>query len=350
MLSVERRDPREDAPWDAFVAGHPNGHLLQSSAWGRFRADWGWEVSRFVVRNADGQVVAGAQALLRSTPLGRVTYVPRGPVCSVADPAWPLLAGALDEEAKPGLALRIEPNWAHRDAARHWLVAEGFVEADAIQPQSTVVVDLGKTEEELLNRMKQKWRYNVRLARRRGVEVSEAGLAGVEDFAALMVQTAERDGFGARPGAYYADAMRAFGQSAHLYLAHREGALLAAILVFHFGDAATYLYGASADTGRRHMPNHLLQWEAMRRAKAEGLRHYDFWGIPDELGLAAMAGDSLEAVPAGQGGLWGVWGFKRGFGGTVCRSVGAWDRVYAPRRYRFGKAAAECKRRLVSLR
>jgi lipid II:glycine glycyltransferase (peptidoglycan interpeptide bridge formation enzyme) len=162
-----------------------------------------------------------------------------------------------------------------------------------------------------------------------------------------MATTAARDAFGARPLAYYRDALAAFGSRGHLFLARREGETLAAVMTFHFGDSATYLYGASADRGRRHMPNHRLQWAAMRHARADGRRWYDFWGVPDEIGQAAVAGRDPENVPIGEGGLWGVWGFKRGFGGEVFRTVGAWDEVHAPVRYRLGMLAEHLRRRVA---
>jgi lipid II:glycine glycyltransferase (peptidoglycan interpeptide bridge formation enzyme) len=95
------------------------------------------------------------------------------------------------------------------------------------------------------------------------------------------------------------------------------------------------------------MPNHLLQWEAMRRARADGCRWYDLWGVPDALGRAVVAGVAPGDVAPGRGGLWGVWGFKRGFGGEVVRYVGLWTDVYAPVRHALGEAILSRARRVV---
>jgi len=293
-----------------------------------------------VVCHRDGRLAAGAQALVRPTRAGAITYVPRGPVCAPGDPAWPALHAALRDLAGNGVALRLEPNWADEPATRSWLADQGLREAPPIQPPSTVRLCLSPSEDDLLAAMKHKWRYNIRLAGRHGVEVVEGGEADLPTFGRLMAETAARDRFHARPTEYFAGAWRAFGGDARLYVAVAGGDALAAIMVFHFGDTATYLYGASASHARRHMPNHLLQWEAIRRARADGRRWYDFWGIPDEIGRVVVGGTRPEDIPPGQGGLWGVWGFKRGFGGEVSRTVAAWDEVYAPLRYRLGLLAS----------
>lgn len=324
--------------WDSFVAGHPCGHFLQSAPWGRLRASQGWRVARVVQAGPDGLTVAGAQLLLRRTPLGPLAYVPRGPVCHPADPAWPALLRDMAKHAgASAIALRLEPHWPDTAETRAWLSGQGLREVAPVQPPSTLRLDLTLGPEALLAGMKQKWRYNLRLAERDGVTVREGGAADLPTFGRLMAETALRDGFHARPPDYYAAVWQALAPWAHLYLAEWEGAVLAAILVVHYGATATYLYGASSGRERQRMPNHLLQWSAIRGAQAAGLRCYDFWGIPDALGRAVAAGAPLESVPLGQGELWGVWGFKRGFGGEVWRAVGAWDLPLAPRRYALAR-------------
>jgi len=350
MRQVQTSPPAQDAAWDDFVARHPAGHFLQSSAWARLRAAQGWAPWRVGV-NDGPEIVAGAQVLVRRTRGGALAYVPRGPVCAPDDPAWPELAAALRARAaREAVALRLEPHWPDVPATRAWLAAQGLREAEPVQPPSTVVVDLRPPEEALLAAMKPKWRYNVRLAARSGVEVDEGGEADLRTFGVLMAETARRDGFHARPAAYYDAAWRAFGPAAHLYVARVAGLPVAAIFVVHFGASATYLYGASGERERQRMPNHLLQWEAMRRARSDGRRRYDFWGVPDAIGRAATAGMDPDQVPRDADGLWGVWGFKRGFGGDVTRVVGAWDEVYAPARYWLATTLGPRLRRALARR
>jgi peptidoglycan pentaglycine glycine transferase (the first glycine) len=323
--------------------------MLQSAAWGRFRSASGWRVVRVTVpagatshaaAHGEPAPTAAAQVLVRRTPVGLFGYVPRGPVCTPE--AEPLAAvTAAVRAAVPGVvAIRYEPSWLASETIESLLSSAGLRPVEATQPPSTLRIELDASEDELLAAMKPKWRYNTRLAERSGVRIEEGGEDHLALFGQLMTETAARDGFNARPMTYYAAAWRECRPWSHLYLAYAADTVLAAILVFHFGTTATYLYGASSDKERNRMPNHLLQWEAIRRAKADGRRWYDFWGIPDEIGQAWVRGEDPRAVPAGEGGLWGVWRFKSGFGGSVVRSVGAWDDVVAPARYLAARWAA----------
>jgi peptidoglycan pentaglycine glycine transferase (the first glycine) len=102
------------------------------------------------------------------------------------------------------------------------------------------------------------------------------------------------------------------------------------LMAFARGDRAWYFYGASTEEERNRMPAYLLQWEAMRWAGSRGCRWYDLWGVPD------AEEEELEAnFTQRADGLWGVYRFKRGFGGELKRSAGAWDRVYQPLLYRL---------------
>ncbi|MBC7224794.1 MAG: peptidoglycan bridge formation glycyltransferase FemA/FemB family protein, partial [Anaerolineae bacterium] len=137
----------------------------------------------------------------------------------------------------------------------------------------------------------------------------------------LYRETSQRDGFLIRRFAYYRDVWARFLKAglARLLLAYHEGDLLAGVITFRFGARAWYMYGASASVKRNLMPNHLLQWEAMLRARAEGVREYDFWGAPDRLD---------ERDP-----MWGVYRFKAGFGGRFVERIGAYDFPVGRARY-----------------
>ncbi|MFN2302914.1 MAG: lipid II:glycine glycyltransferase FemX, partial [Anaerolineales bacterium] len=109
-----------------------------------------------------------------------------------------------------------------------------------------------------------------------------------------------------------------------------EGRPLAALMVFALGERAWYIYGASNNEERNRMPTYLLQWEAMRWAKNVGCKVYDLWGVPD------YPEDQLEdSFLERSDGLWGVYRFKRGFGGEICRTIGAWDRIYRKNLYKL---------------
>ncbi len=330
-------DAIADDRWDAFVAGHARGHFLQSAAWGRLRAAQGWQVVRTALRDERGALVAGAQALVRRRLGGAVAYVPRGPVVEPGSDAWPALLAALRARHRPStVALRLEPHWTDDAAGRAGLDRAGLRVAEPLQPPSTLVLDLTRGPEALLAAMKPKWRYNIGLAARSGVEVGRGGDGDLDAFETLLSATARRHGLGARPAGYHAAVAAALGPAARLFVARAAGEVLAAALVVHHGRTATYLYGASSEAQRQRMPSHAVQWAAITDAAAAGLAAYDFWGVPDAVGRAWAAGGDPDAVPPGEGGLWGVWRFKRGFGGAVWRAVGAADDVYAPLRYAAG--------------
>jgi len=289
---------------------------------------------------------ACAQVLFRRLPagLGTIAYVPKGPLLDFADR---LAAGRLLEAirslalARRAICLKIEPNLLQDPALAHRLAALGFQPgAQTVQPRRTILIDLNGEPEALLARMKQKTRYNIRLAARRGVGVRAGGEDDLPAFYRLMKRTAQRDGFGIHSADYYESAHRLLVEPGlgRLLLAEHEGTLLAALVAMAFGREACYMYGASADEGRNLMPTYLLQWESILWAKELGCRTYDLWGVPDE------DEETLEAAFTERSdGLWGVYRFKRGFGGQLVRTVGAWDLVYAPLRYRLYQAAAAHK-------
>ncbi len=333
MQPAPARDRKtEQAAWDERVAAAPRGHLLQSWAWGELKARFGWRVRRVAVG------AACAQVLFRPLPagLGTIAYVPKGPAADFGDrAALESLLEAIGPLARQqrAICLKIEPNLEDGPEAAALLRALDFRPSpQTVQPRRTLLVDLTAAPEAILARMKSKTRYNIRLAGRKGVTVRPGDEGDLPAFYRLMEITARRDGFGLHSRAYYEAVYRLFiapGRG-RLLLAEYEGQLLAGLVVLAFGDTAIYMYGASADEHRNRMPTYLLQWEAMRWAKAQGCRTYDLWGVPDE-DEALLEAEFTRR----RDGLWGVYRFKRGFGGRLTRSIGAWDRVYAPLRYRL---------------
>jgi peptidoglycan pentaglycine glycine transferase (the first glycine) len=311
------------AAWDEFVNASPQGHLLQSWGWGELKGRFDWQPLRLAVSD-NGRLVAAAQVLLRRLPYSSLAYVPRGPVFDPADEeATRTLLDALHQVARGrgAMALKVEPPWPDDDHAATWWQEHGFRPSpQTIQPRRTIVVDLQPDEEAILAQMKPKWRYNIRLAGRKEVTVRQGSAAELEQFYDLMRETGERDGFGIHSPAYYQAAYDLYSPSGRvaLFLAEYEGEPLAALMAFAFGRQAIYMYGASSNRERQRMPNHLLQWEAMRWAKAQGCSDYDLWGIPDTDPNSPSAS------------LGGVERFKAGFGGDTVRYAGAFDYVYSP--------------------
>lgn len=300
-----------------FVLNHPEAHLLQTVAWGKLKSSFGWHVERIQNNNS------GAQILFRSLPLGfSIAYIPKGPL----GPWLPELLPKLDQICRShnAILLKIEPD--HDDLAdeAQSLREAGFrPSSHSVQPRRTLVVDLQGTEEEILSRMNQKTRYNVRLAERKAVRVRP--WRDFDLLSRMMKETGARDSFGVHSGGYYQRAFELFHEdnAVELLVAEYDNEPLAAAMVFASGTRSWYLYGASTRRERNRMPAYQLQWEAMLWARGQGCQVYDLWGVPD------FNRDELEGnFQTSRGDLWGVYRFKRGFGGKLHRSIGAWDRPY----------------------
>jgi peptidoglycan pentaglycine glycine transferase (the first glycine) len=325
--------------WDTFVR-RQGGHLLQTTRWGKLKGAFGWEYETDGIMSQRG-IEGGALILFRRLPLGlgTVAYVPRGPVVrgENEDILSSLLYG-FDSIARRHRAvlLKIEPDWPDTPQAREQLTGLGFRPSPhTVQPARTIVLDVRGSEDDILARMNQGTRRKIRLSARKGVKVRRGDAGDLDSFNALMAATGERDAFGVHSPAYYRRAYELFApRHAALLMASYEGRDLGGVMVFRLGKRAWYLYGASSNEERSRMPTYGLQWEAIRWAREGGCTTYDMWGVPDE------DEETLEAqFQERQDGLWGVYGFKRGFGGRVVRTVGAWDRVYRPVLYAVYKAA-----------
>jgi lipid II:glycine glycyltransferase (peptidoglycan interpeptide bridge formation enzyme) len=305
--------------WTQTLLRLPQPHVLQSWEWGAFKARHGWSAEHWLWQAADGSPRAAALLLRRLSRLPwSILYVPKGPIFDHTDaPAWEAVLAHLEQTARQQRAIqvKIDPDVPADDAAViQRLLKRGWrPSAEQIQFRNTLTLDLTRSEGELLEAMKSKWRYNIRLAGRKGVAVRPGALADLPLLYEMYRETALRDAFVIRPQAYYQDAWGSFIQAglAQPFIAEVEGQAAAMLILFRFGDRAWYMYGASRDQHRDKMPNHLLQWEALRWARAQGCAVYDLWGAPTELD---------ENDP-----LWGVYRFKQGFGATLAQHIGAYD-------------------------
>lgn len=312
--------------WDRFLQHFPDAHLLQTGAWGELKSAFGWKAVHVVGERA------GAQVLFRPLPFGfSWGYIARGPVGHPDDGFWSLIEAQCRRHR--AVFLKIEPDTLEDpEVVRPFLPATNRcrVSPHTIQPRRTLVVELAGSEDELLGRMKQKTRYNIRLSQRKGVEVRYGENVG--SFYQLLEETGQRDEFGIHSEAYYQRAYDLFSarDACAMVFAEFEGKLLSAAMVFAHGTRSWYFYGASSNEHRNLMAPYAVQWEAMRWARAKGCSQYDLWGVPDE------DGEVLEAEFSNRNdGLWGVYRFKRGFGGELVRGFGAWDVVYHPVLYNF---------------
>jgi len=321
------------ATWNLIISTLPQPHILQTWEWGEFKRRYGWTPFRYVWHDAHGRPVAAAQILRRQfshSPIS-ILYSPKGPLLDWSD--IPLCSRVLDDlqflaRRERAIFIKIDPDLpisnlhAKRPISNSQLPREAWrFSPDQIQFRNTIVLDLRRSEAELLAGMKQKTRYNVRLAERKGVRVRPGAIADLDLLYRLYAETSVRDGFVIRSADYYQEAWGSFIRAglAQPLLAEVGGQPVGALILFKFAKTAWYMYGMSREAHREKMPNHLLQWEAIRWAKAQGCETYDFWGAPDEF---------VESDP-----MWGVWKFKEGFGGQVVRHIGAWDYTPSPALY-----------------
>ena len=314
--------------YEAFVQSHSKGNFAQSYLWGKQKPMWQWDA--IAVRGEDGAIRGSLAVMTRKVPgIGRtLMYGCRGPVCDLDDRETfsQLLDGAKTLAKKyKSYVIKIDPDVPSSNTAFSSMLQsfgfrakEGGKNFEAIQPRYVFRLNVeGKTEEELLANFHQKWRYNIRLAERKGVTVRICGKEMVPAFSDLMLTTGVRDGFVTRKPEYFAAMLDNLGEHARLYMAFDPNDTpIAGTLAIHYGDKVWYLYGASSNEHRNLMPNYLLQWRMIQWAVETNCRIYDFRGV---------SGDVSEDNP-----LYGLFRFKQGFGGDFTEFVGEMDLVLSP--------------------
>ncbi|MEN8243167.1 MAG: peptidoglycan bridge formation glycyltransferase FemA/FemB family protein, partial [Chloroflexota bacterium] len=283
--------------WHNIISSLPNPHLLQSWEWGEVKEQFGWTAHHKVWQDGD-RVVAAALVLERTVNLGgisprlRMHYTPKGPLLRDWEDAA-LRKRVLDElevfaRSRGAFLLKIDPD-AQLGVGEPSTsdVDDGFAgtalvseltqngwrfSGEQVQFRNTVTLDLSKSEEELLAAMKQKTRYNVRLAGRKGVSVRSGTVDDFEMLFRMYVETAVRDGFTIRGKEYYLAVWHSFFDGGMFVplIAEVEGEPVAGLMLFYYGGTAYYLYGMSRDLHRKLMPTYLLQWEAIRTAREKG--------------------------------------------------------------------------------
>jgi lipid II:glycine glycyltransferase (peptidoglycan interpeptide bridge formation enzyme) len=319
-------DPLE---WDAAVLSC-GGHLLQSWRWGTFKERFGWDVERIAVPRERGAALA--QVLFRNKAGMSIGYIPRGPVWPLDDPdAVAELWARVDEAARRRrtLNLIVEPD---RPLPEQLHTGVRMVPGpEPIQPARSVKVDL-LDDQALIDQMHPKTRYNVRLARRRGVttRIAERTDASIAQFNDMLQDTASRNDFVVHTPDYYREFLRVFAEDACLTFAEIDGKPVAGTIAAVFGDEGIYMYGASSTQGRSHGAAFLLQHETMRWARSRGARRYDLWGIPeyDPESSVSDSGDRLAASTGND--RRGLYEFKTRFGGKIVRYPPPLERVYHP--------------------
>ncbi len=305
--------------YNRFVASQQAGSFLQAWEWGEWQVRLGRTVSRFKISDDSGNQAGSIQLIKMPLPFGKYyLYAPYGPVVSGQ---WAVGSGQLLDQLKQkfpeAIFIRLEPKTSFLSTTHYPVLTKSA----NIQPTKTLVLDLAKTEEQLLAEMHPKTRYNIKLAQRHNVEVS-CDLMVVPGYGLylkealdLLVQTAGRQSFQTFPRSYYEQLLNFFALhnsngdvKLYVYKALKDKELLVTAVMVDFGGTRTYLFGGSSPHHREVMAPYALHWQAILDAKNLGLKLYDFWGIE------TSSGDTPGFVR-----------FKMGFGGEELVYAGAYD-------------------------
>ncbi len=310
-------------------------HPLQAYEWGEARKDTGLTVIRIGEFNGNDLLNVFQMTLHRipHTPWS-IGYLPRS-----VFPTKEILDFLSDFGKKNNLIfIKIEPyveNNATLDVKNSSLVSSPH----ALFPQWTQMLDLTKSEEDLLKIMKQKTRYNIRLAQKKGVIVKEESTKeGFEKFIRLYFETCKRQHYFGHTTKYHEIIWNHLKENiAHILIAYYQGEPLAAYELFHFKDTLYYPYGGSSTKYREVMASNLLMWEAIRLGKQLGAKTFDMWG--------SLAPDYAKND---------VWGgftrFKEGYGTKYISFMGSYDLITNSVLYRIYTIAHTLRKMYLNIR
>lgn len=294
----------------------PRNNLFQSPAWEDYEESLGDPTFRISCDDTS--------ALLIKLPLYKdkfYLYCPRGPICSKEGWHVFLKKARVIAERENCVFVRVEPYSLPNGIAselKFRKVSKFSPLSRQYSPMDTQILDISKRDDDMLLDMKPKWRYNIKVAYRKGVTVRSSNkLCDIKRFHELSVGMHDR-GYTPFGIEHYERLVYALSKDKHikLYIAEYQKEPLSMILVTHYGEVATYLHGASSDEYREFMPNHLVQWEAILDAKRAGCNVYDFWGVAPE-------GEDTHSWA-------GITRFKKGFGGETIHFPGAFDYAFSP--------------------
>jgi len=310
----------------------PDGGFLQSEHWRKFQESVGKKT--FLISGDD----IYASIITHRLPIvGNYFYIPRGPVAKIFNFQFSIFNQFLNDliskaEKHNAGWIRIEPNSEEElDLIRKNLSGRLKIKKSSVdmQPREILMLDISGGEEEILAEMKQKTRYNIRLAEKKGVKIFVSrDQEYIDDFIRLVGITAERDKITPHPGGYYRKMFENIpGDILKLYVAEYGGKIIAANIVLFFGGTATYMHGASANAHREVMAPYLLQWHQIQDAKKAGCERYDFGGVDKN--------------------KWpGITKFKTGFVPNVdpVKFLGSYDIILKPGKYNLYRALQKIKR------
>jgi len=347
-MSITIQEITDREQWNSFLISQPRGHLLQSYEWGELNKYLGGRIYRLGALE-NGRMVGAILLTVAPVPVPvpipgfhpNWLYCSRGPTVERFDsPALPALIEHVQPIARRehAIVLRLEPNIADDDPDMDkWIAAYralGFqTNPISVHGRRSWVLDIRPSAEQLLANFKMTWRQNVRTAERKGVTIRKAeSEADFDAYYDLLKVTSERDAFFIHSKDYHKEILRQFASKgdAILYLAEHEGEALAAKMLIRFGDWCWDMFGATSNNKRNLKAAYLLQYRCISWAQEQGCSYFDFRTIP-------------EVLEPGEE-MWGVYEYKKGFGGFSRLNIPTQEYVYRPLLYSLWRKSVEIRR------
>lgn len=337
-MALAIRDVTDNKEWDGFVTSHPEANFLHSWQWGEFHASRGRQIVRrgvYVGKKLEGVYEGVVEKARRGTHLA----IAGGPIVDWQnDEVVQLLRDDMKKqgEAHGCVFVRVRPQLERSEESLHLFERLGFERAPMyLSVEHAGVLDLHKSEEEILKGMRQRLRRALRKAEKNNITVeTSTDSEDIAEFYKIQLQTAGRHQFVAFSEDFLKKQFAAFAETGNavLYTARHEGEILAQNFMIFYGNEASYHYGVSTELGTKLSGAPLLHMQAMRDARERGIGRYNFWGIVEE--------DDVKHR------FYGVSVFKRGFGVDELKYVPAHDLVLKPGLYRLTKLVESLRRKV----
>lgn len=326
MIELQKCSDKEQ--WDEYVLEH-GGHPLQLWGWGQVKAGHGWVAERVFAFDGDkdDEIVGAAQILIRKLPLPfrSFAFVPRGPIIEeiFRNEFLDSLATLVKRDYR-SVALSIEPDTLDFDPPEGWKQSK-----NTILSPDTILLDIGKSESDLLADMAKKTRQYIRKSAAEGISIRQVRTKEeLEECLHIYRQTSERAGFNLHRDQYYIDVFHQMGDHSPIFAAYLEGKPVAFLWMAISANTAYELYGGMNDDGQRLRANYALKWHVIRKVKEWGLTRYDFGGL-------IVGGVSL---------------FKQGWSSEETSFVGTFDKALSPSYALWSKGLPKAKAVLQKLR
>jgi len=328
--SVHTTTEANDPAWDAFVASAPGGHHVQTSLWAQVKQVMGWQAARATV-SREGELVGGGQMLIRQVRrLGKVGYVPKGPVLRYEDDT--LCKQIIHDLRTLGrqhhvryLAIQPPDNGAYIASCLGELgFRTSWIE---LAPTATILIDVTQDLATLQGNLSSPVRGSIRRCKREGVTIREGSAADLGTFYRLHVATSKRQQFVPYPEQYFTTMWRLFEPGGHItmQIAEYRGEAISAMILIAFGTMALgKVFGWTGEHSDRR-PNHGVWWNAIKWSKEHGYRCFDMEGIDPDSARALLNGGHLPTAAHETPDF-----LKIGFGGQVVLNPVAYDYVYNP--------------------